>query len=289
MAAGQKGRGGEDMPLIAMTREMGSLGKDVAKGVADALGIPVLHHEIIEPLADKMRVRKSHVIKLLEGQPSFFERLTADHTSLCIYTADETFSLATRDNGAVLRSWGAANILRPVAHVVCVRVCAPKSVRIRRLQERMNTSDESLARREVEMNDEAHAAIVRRHFGVDCNDAELYDLVLNTERVSIDECVDTVLRCVRHPDFQETAASHAQLGNLRLAAHVRSALRQQPTTRTVRIAIDANDGRVTLSGVVDTAADKRAAADVAAAVPGVTDVANDLIVLAEHRPLHREG
>ena len=55
------------MPLIAMTREMGSLGKDVAAGVAEALGISVLHHEVIEPLADKMRLRKSHVIRLLEG------------------------------------------------------------------------------------------------------------------------------------------------------------------------------------------------------------------------------
>jgi cytidylate kinase len=277
------------MPLIAMTREMGSLGKDVAKGVADAIGIPVLHHEIIEPLADKMRVRKSHVIKLLEGQPSFFERLTADHTSLSIYTADETFTLASKDHGAILRSWGAANLLRPVSHVLCVRVCAPKALRVRRLQERMQTSDESLARREVESSDEAHAAIVRRHFGVDWWDAEQYDLVLNTERVSIAECVDTVLNYVRHPDFQETPASHAKLENLRLEARVRSALRQEPVTRAVRIAIRADQGRIRLEGVVDTAADKRAVANVAAAVPGVTDVGNDLIVLAERRPLHREG
>lgn len=276
------------MPLIAMTREMGSLGKDVAKGIGDAIGIPVVHHEIIEPLADKMRVRKSHVVKLLEGQPNFFERLTADHTSLSIYTADETFTLASRDNGAILRSWGAANLLRPVSHVVCVRVCAPKQLRIQRLQERMQTSDESLARREVESSDEAHAAIVRRHFGVDWWDAEQYDLVLNTERVSIAECVDTVLRYVRHPDFQETPASHAKLENLRLEARVRSALRQEPATRSVRIAIRADQGRIRLEGVVDTAADKRAVANVVAAVPGVTDVGNDLIVLAERRPLHRE-
>ena len=150
------------MPLIAMTREMGSLGKEVAKGVGEALGIPVLHHEIIEPLADKMRLRKSHVIKLLEGQPNFFERLTADHTSLSIYTAEETYALAAKENGAVLRSWGAANLLRPVSHVVCVRVCAPKQVRIARMKERMQTQDEALVRHEVESNDEAHAAIEKR-------------------------------------------------------------------------------------------------------------------------------
>lgn len=277
------------MPLIAMTREMGSLGKDVATGVADALGIPVMHHEIIEPLADKMRMRKSHVIKLLEGQPSFFERLTADQTSLSIYTAEETFKLAPQGKGAVIRSWGAANLLRPVSHVVCVRVCAPRPLRIERMKERMNSSDDDAVAREVDNSDEAHAAIVRRHFGADWWDAEQYDLVLNTERLSIDECVTDVLHAVRHPDFQETSASSAMLGVLRLEASVRSALRQDEGTRKIRIMVGAQEGKVTLRGVVDSTQEKRRAAEVASAVPGVADVVNDLVAAEERRSHHREG
>ncbi|MCC6532089.1 MAG: cytidylate kinase family protein [Burkholderiales bacterium] len=277
------------MPLIAMTREMGSFGKDVAAGVAEALAIPVLHHEIIEPLADKMRLRKSHVIRLLEGHPSFFERLTADQTSLSIYTAEETFNLAAQGRGAVLRSWGAANLLRPVSHVVCVRVCAPKPLRIERMKQRMKSSDATQAKREVEDNDEAHGAIIRRHFGVDWWDAEQYDLVLNTERMSIEECVDNVLHCVRHADFQETSRSHAMFENLRLQARVRAHLRQTPQTRTVRIAISADDGTLVLGGVVDSALERSRAAEVAAAVPGVMAVRNELAVIAERRSHHRDG
>jgi len=277
------------MPLVAMTREMGSLGKDVAKGVADALGIPVLHHEIIEPLADKMRLRKSHVIKLLEGQPSFFERLTADQTSLSIFTAEETFKLAAQGAGAIIRSWGAANLLRPVGHVVCVRVCAPKALRIERIKQRMNSADGDLAAREVEDSDEAHTAIIRRHFDVDWRNAELYDLVLNTERVSIAECVANVLHFVRHPDFQETAASRAKLDSLLLEASIRSALRQNADTRQTRISISAEGGRVLLEGVVDSTIEKQRAAELTAAVAGVTDVANRLISLDEKRARHREG
>jgi len=276
------------MPLIAMTREMGSLGKDVAQGVADALGIPVVHHEIIEPLADKMRLRKSHVVRLLEGEPRFFDRLTADHTSLSIYTAEETFALAAKGNGAILRSWGAANLLRSVSHVLCVRVCAPKPVRIARVMERMGTSDERLARHEIESNDEAHAAIVRRHLGDDWRDAAYYDLVLNTERVPIEECVQTVLHFARLPQFQETEASRARFQNLHLEARVRSALRQDPRTRTVGIGVSADEGRVRLDGVVDTSAEKHAVAEVAGAVAGVTEVSNELAVLAEQRGEIRE-
>ena len=56
------------MPLIAMTREMGSLGKDVAAGIAGRANKKVVYHEIIEPLANKMRLRKSHVERFLDGK-----------------------------------------------------------------------------------------------------------------------------------------------------------------------------------------------------------------------------
>ncbi len=35
------------MTVIAMTREMGTLGKDVAAGLAKALDIEVVHHELV--------------------------------------------------------------------------------------------------------------------------------------------------------------------------------------------------------------------------------------------------
>ena len=54
------------MPLIAMTLEMGSLGNEVAQGIAEALGLKPLHHEIIGDLADKMRVRRVASALLVE-------------------------------------------------------------------------------------------------------------------------------------------------------------------------------------------------------------------------------
>ena len=62
------------MPMIAMTREMGSLGKDVATGIARQVNRKVVYHEIIDQLADKMRLRKSHVERFLDGRAGFWER-----------------------------------------------------------------------------------------------------------------------------------------------------------------------------------------------------------------------
>lgn len=93
------------MPLVAITREMGSLGKDVARELGAELGLPVVYHE------------------------------------------------------------------------------------------------------EIRTNDEAHSAIMRRHFDLQWTDSEHYDVVLNTKRVSVEECVGEVLARVRAPQFVETEGS----------------------------------------------------------------------------------
>ena len=277
------------MPLIAMTREMGSLGKDVAAAVAERMGKQVVHHEIIDNLASKMRLRKSHVIRFLEGRSGIWERLTTDKTSLSIYTADETFSLAESDQVAVIRGWGAAHLLRPVSHIISVRVCAPLEVRVKRMMERLNTDDRSFVVNEINLSEEAHGAITRRHFGIDWHDPEQYDLVLNTERLTIEECADEVMSLLDDPNFQETPESERIFRDLALAAHVRSALRQDPRTGKMMISIAAEDGVITLAGLVDPSQEPKDAADVATRVAGVTAVKNELRVAGPVRTLHIDG
>ena len=228
------------MPIVAITREMGSLGKDVARALGAELRVPVVYHEVIDHLADRMRVRKSHVIRLLDGSAGLLERLTADKTSLSIFTADEIISFAAQGRGAIIRGWGATHLLRDVPHVVCVRVCAPFETRKRRMMERLGSSDEKQVAEEIRTNDEAHAAIMRRHFDLQWTEPEHYDLVLNTKRVSVDECVEEVLA---------------------------------PETRAAsEVGVISEEGRVTLSGAGNTD-EMLAFVEVASAVPGVRDVA----------------
>lgn len=277
------------MPLIAMTREMGSLGKDVAAEVSRRLDRQVVHHEIIDNLASKMRLRKSHVVRFLEGRSGIWERMTTDKTSLSIYTADETFALAEDDRVAVIRGWGATHLLRPVPHVLAVRVCAPFDLRVKRMMERLNTADRDFVENEIRLSEEAHAAITRRHFGVNWQDSELYDLVLNTERLTVEECADEVMELLDDHTFQETSDSQRVFHNLALAAHVRSALRQDPRTNKMQVSITGENGAITLAGLVDSGQEPKHAAEVAYLVPGVKDVVNQLRTVATSARHHVEG
>lgn len=276
------------MPLIAMTREMGSLGKDVAAAIAQRLNKQVVHHEIIDNLASKMRLRKSHVIRFLEGRSGAWERLTTDKTSLSIYTADETFALAESGKVAVIRGWGATHLLRPVQHVISVRVCAPRSLRVRRMMERLNTDDREFVENEIRLSEEAHAAITRRHFGVNWQDSELYDLVLNTERLGVEECADEVMRLLDDATFRETPESRRAFSNLALSAHIRSALRQDPRTAKIVLSVTCEDGVATLNGLLDPGQDANDASAIASKVPGVKEVKSQLRPVASGARHHVE-
>jgi osmotically-inducible protein OsmY len=264
------------MPLIAMNREIGSLGKDVARGVAEALGLKIEHHEIVDHLANRARMRKSHVISFLEGKQGFFERLTVDEVKLRVLTADEIVSAAESNRAVILRGWGATSLLKDVPHAVRVCVSASRRERIRRMMKRLDSADEHAVTRIVEQNDEAAQAVMRRHFHIDVRDITEYDIGFNTDRMSIAQCVDEVLAMVQSPQFAETAESHARLRDVAIMHHVRAALRTHASTSHCWVKVSCERGRVALEGVVDNAAQRAACADVAGRMKGVQGLENRL-------------
>jgi cytidylate kinase len=271
------------MPLIAMNREMGSLGKDVAKGLSEELGLKVQHHEIVDHLANRARIRKSHVISFLEGTQGLFERLTIDNLKLRILTADEIMSAAESNEGVILRGWGATSLLKEVPHAVRVCVSASRRERVKRMMERLELNEQSAVERIVDQNDEAAQAVMRRHFHIDVRDINEYDVGFNTDRMSADQCVEKIVAMVRSPQFEETEQSHDKLRDVAITHHVRAAIRTHASTSHCYVKVTVLYGRVTLEGVVDESAQRSACAEIAGRIKGVMDVQNRLRTEGQQR------
>ena len=270
------------MTVIALTQEMGSLAKDVAARVAGELGLALMRHEVVDSVSTRMHVPTSLINRLREGQAGTIERMRADRTSLAVYMTEEVLEAAARGN-VVLRGWGATMLLRAVPHVVRVRVTRPFAQRVAWLQERLGTEDVDAAEEEVRRSDRAHAARMHAQFGVTWGDPLLYDLVLNTERLSVESCAAQIVALARRPEFAETEASRTMLQNLALDARVRAALRADEATREVDVTVASDRGRVVLTGMVLAPDEAPAAARVAAAVPGVSAIENRLRVIAKSK------
>jgi hypothetical protein len=202
--------------------------------------------------------------------------MTTERTSRSIFTADETFRILRSGSAGVIRGWGAAHLLRGVPHVIRVRICAPYETRVERMMERLGTDERDAVENEIELSEEAHAAITRRHFGINWREAEHYDLVLCTERLSVDECVDEIACAMRQKRFQETSGSMRMVQDLSLQWSVRAALRCNPRTAQLSIAVECDAGHATLRGVVDSHEHAVAAGEVAASVAGMKSLTNEL-------------
>ena len=128
---------------------------------------------------------------------------------------------------------------------------------------------------EIALSEESHTAITRRHFNLNWRDAEHYDVVLNTERVSVGECVEGVLELVNSEEFAETDASRQRLQDLALAWRVKAALRLSPKTRDLHVTVTAQRGRVTLAGMLETS-EERTEVNEVAALAGATEIDDTL-------------
>ena len=270
------------MPVIALTQGMGSLAQDIAEQLAAELNLTTLQHEVAEHVASKMHVSKSLISRLRSGKAGAIERLTADRDAMAIYSAEEVLEAAARGN-VVLRGWGATALLRPVPHVPCIRVLRPFAKRVQWLMTELDTDDIEAAEAEIRRSDEANAARMHDQFGVNWGDPVLFDLVLNTDRLSVDTCVQQIKALLARPEFAETKASRSLLLSMALHAHVRAALRAHEDTREVNITIEGSRGDVVLRGIVVNEHEKAAAGRVVAAVAGVASVDNQLRVMATSR------
>jgi len=194
------------MTVIAMTREIGSLGTDVATGVANELGLKLVHCEIATGAPNGFLQTEDSRLHI-NSTSSVLERWLINRHKLARYTSDEILRLAEQGN-VLIRGWGAGALLRDVPHV-SVRVCAPLDFRVRTAMERLGVRDTDAVRMDIERFDDAHSRALRRAYNIDRHDALLYDLVLNTERISVAACIDAVCMLARQPRRQERAGALA--------------------------------------------------------------------------------
>jgi cytidylate kinase len=264
-----------------MTREMGSGGREVAQLVAEQMGLTLILHELVEhDLAEHMHVRESVVHHRLEGGATLRERWQFGAKRLARYTQEEILELAQKGN-VLIRGWGACTYLREVPHVARVRVCAPMELRERAVMQRLGVNDRTAARREIQRNDAAHKRTLQVAYGIDEQDPLLYDLVLNTERTSIETCVRLVRDLVERPEFQATEASLSILADKTLQSHVGIKLRERFTSGSgvSGIAATVEDGNVVLKGRAIHSALAAEAARIAGGIAGVKSVENRIEVV----------
>lgn len=264
------------MPVIAMTKEMGSLGTFIGIEVARRLGYEFLRNDIIKAVVREYRVREAQVVGTVEEAPRLLERFGDRGRRHRTYVEAAVLEAALRERVLLMGRWSTL-LLRGIGHALRVRVCAPVEVRARRVMERFGI-DHAEAVRRITTYDEGVRARMRQMFDVDWTDPVLYDLVINTEAVSLPSGVAQVLALAAALEFQPTPESRAALRDRALAARVRATLGASVATARVELDVQVAEGRVRLEGVVSSDEEREATLAVSRSVAGVTAVSSEVKV-----------
>jgi cytidylate kinase len=265
------------MPIVTVSHLTGSGGPEIGIALAERLGYRYVDRDMIMEAARQYGVVEDKLMQLDETKPSLFERFDVETRQYITVLQSAILDAAEHDN-VVLNSRGGQILLRGVPHTLRVRVIAPFDLRVKRVMKKMTGPmaegvDFRTTAEMVRRSDQEKFGRMRYLYDVDWGDPALYDLVINTENVSIDAAVDMLLGLVRRPDMAVTEVSRQMVRDRALASRVRSALAAHPETRKYRINVESEQGVIRLEG---TAALEKAG-EVARTVKGVVDVKGQLL------------
>jgi len=266
------------MSVIVMTREMGTLGKEVAREFAQKKGYRVVHHELVRTSEERASLgEESEVYRFLEGSEAETDAWRNNRAQDGYLTPTEVLELAS-EGEVLIRGWGATQLLKSVPNVLSVRVCAPIDFRVSVMKDRLGVDDHA-ARQEIKRSDAAHGRAFLRFFQNDWRAPENYDLVLNTSHVSPSDCAEILLHATEAASFGESDEMRSALSDILLTEKIGETLRMAGVagSRGRHVEASVDYGNVRLYGVVKDPDAPRAAERLLATKLGIDRIQNDIV------------
>lgn len=182
--------GGGKRAIITVARQMGSAGREVARLVAERLGYRLVWREVINQAARRGGAPEAALavideLGLLGIQPS-----DEEYEAYRLAVQQVILELAEQGNLVIVGRAGQA-ILAGRPDTLHVRLIAPLELRAQRVADWQKISLES-ARAQIETSDRYRRKYLRRFYDQDWDDPNLYDLIINTGRLSLQQAAELI-------------------------------------------------------------------------------------------------
>ncbi|MFN2201855.1 MAG: AAA family ATPase [Caldilineaceae bacterium] len=204
------------MPIITVSRELGSLGTRIAEGVAQRIGAACVDKEVLAEMArqadvqveeiveDEERLLSRPVVVSEEMRALFAHRQGKGRSGLSEENYIERMSAAVEALGQggniVFVGRGVQMILAGRPGILHTHIYAPPKIRAARVQAARNLSDPVSALQIVQRADERRRNWFRRFFtGANWKDPRYYHLMINTGRLGVDTAVDLIVVAAESP------------------------------------------------------------------------------------------
>lgn len=265
------------MYFITFTRKMGTNGSEIAKRVANQLEYNLYDTEAIENTAREMGYLKD-VKEVDEKVPSLFQRLFSHRPEIHLDRLHSViYELASRGN-AVFLGRGSHILLRAFKCALHIRVTASLEKRIHNLVERGFNREAAI--KAIHKSDHERGAFIKFAFGLDWDNPELYDIMLNMDNFSVDLATEAVLHIACTEEIKRRSIDVMKsLEMMGLAKRAEAALFEagfSPTSLSVSVL---EPGKIRLTGVVGDQSIKIKSEGILKGVKGVESIDNQIRVV----------
>jgi cytidylate kinase len=268
------------MYFITVSEMFGTNGEKIAKGVAKGLNYAYYGKEELFRAAEELGVL-SDVLKLELKSPPLLEKFFSDKPRIYLDRFQSViYEVAKRGNG-VFFGKGSQILLQSFDCALHVLVTGSMQKRTQRVMAE-NKVNQEIAEKMIHTSDHDKRGFLRYAFDQDWLNPELYDLVVNTDTLSLDSAVNVIADAAKSQEIKACGQdSIKMLGKLSLQRKIESAfLEAGVSSLTLFFTVEDVDA-VRLFGAVDSPEEKKAIERVLKGIKGISKIKDDLAMRSD--------
>jgi cytidylate kinase len=196
------------LAIITISRQSGSLGREIAEQLAERLNLPLITRKqfLEQKISD---IATPYELKMLEQSPKFYLTPAKDGVSFKEHIQNRLLEEA--ENGScVILGLGGQVIFANHPDAINIRIIASEATRFMSFSRKYGLRDIE-AEKLLRQIDRRHKRFVSTLYGVDWGDPYLYDRILNTDNMSIAYCVELIAFDISLKDSVRFSQSSAPL------------------------------------------------------------------------------
>lgn len=195
------------MFFITVSRQTGSLGREITVLLAEKLGLPLITRDMVM-CQWFPEVANKHELHMLAESPGFFLTPTKSGITFAEYLENKLKGFIA-EQPAVIFGLGAQIIFADHPSAIHVKIIASDEVRTERIM-RTHNMEKKDAERFLELTDRKHKRYISTLYGKEWSDPRLYHLIINTDNLNIDEAVSLLQHLAQNKQLRANPLEEPQ-------------------------------------------------------------------------------
>lgn len=265
------------MYFITISEMLGSNGEKIARQVAHEMGYPFYGEEELYTFADQMGVLED-IKRIGEKPPAFFQRFFSEKPKIYLNRLQSVIYEVAKQGNAVFFGRGSQLLLRAFDCAYHILIVGSIEKRVRRLMEEKGI-DREIAERLILRSDQEKKGFVQYAFQEDWLNPHLYDLILNTDKLSIESATKMIIEGAKSDEIKACGVdSVLSLKKLSLERQLEALFLEEGLSDLHVFFTIENGNTIRLSGVVEEEEIKQKIETKIKGIKGIQKIINQLVV-----------